>query len=560
MDRSSQLITHAASVMQSRDAESTEVAVSTETLFCTIATGSSLEEACSEISTARETGATAIELRLDFYKDLQVDTVDEAVQGLVASCRRAQLKSVFTCRAAWEGGKWQGSEEDRLHCLHRAAALGADFVDVELKAAAAYFEGDEAPSSQNCKLILSHHNFQSTPSDEELDGVVHQMFEAGADIAKVAAMAEDITDALRMLDLNRRSPAPCISLAMGDKGIISRLLAPKYGGFLTFGTLSTGKGSAPGQPPMQQMCSLYSLSTQTAATKVYGIVGNPVGHSRSPLLHNNGFQHVGLDAIYVPLLVDDLPRMLSHPLAQAFSGLSVTIPHKEAAAKVADEVDPTAAKIGAVNTLIRDQSDKLHAYNTDWSAAISAIEAGLAKKQNGQAESLQPVAKEEAQGHSPLQGRRVVMLGAGGAARALVLGALTAGAEVVVVNRNRARAEALVESAGGACSVADMQDLVSGKLQGDVLVQTTSVGMHPNVDDTPVPDKEVLRGFELVFDAIYTPLYTRLLQDAEEVGCKVVSGVEMFVGQALQQFILFTDGIEAPEGLFRQLVLEGLGH
>lgn len=532
------------------------------TYLCTIATAAAVADACDEILQASQCGSTAVELRLDFYTDFNADQPERQLQSLLDACQAAELPCICTCRPHWEGGKFLGNEEKRLNVLKMAAYMGAQHVDVELKAAAPFFSGYRRDTQPGCKIILSSHNFHTTPPDHELSAVLRDMYLAGADIAKIATTALDITDALRLLAVLKASPGPTIALAMGERGLISRLLAPKYGSYLTFGSLGSGKESAPGQPTVEQLRFLFRLPAQKHDTKVYGIVGNPVGHSRSPLLHNAGFDRVGYNAVYVPLLVDDLQHFLAHPLAQDFAGLSVTIPHKEAALQAADQVDPIAAQIGAVNTLVRSSYGHLSAYNSDWGAAISAIEDGLrgsssAHASTSRAESssdTHDVGEGEA---SPLRGRRVVVLGAGGAARALVFGALAAGAHVTIVNRSRQRAESLALAAGGQPAVADMQHLLSGQVRGDVLINVTSVGMHPHVHSSPVPETAALQGFMLVFDAIYTPMVTQLLKDAREEGCIAVSGAEMFVRQALQQFEHFA-GQKAPAGLFRRLLLEGL--
>eukprot|EP00955_Chlamydomonas_euryale_P080771 363471-Chlamydomonas_euryale.AAC.4 len=389
------------------------------------------------------------------------------------------------------------------------------------------------------------------------------MHEAGADIVKIATMANDIVDASKMLRLlqnpvgewkrrratnvvvahqgkgpmsgeprgkgrwvcfsscmhrrhvspaclvtgdcpRRAAPtplaasplctAPTITLSMSEKGQMSRILSNKYGGFLTFAALSPEKASAPGQPTVKELSTLYNFQKQSKATKVFGIIGNPVSHSKSPLIHNTAFQSIGFDGVYVPLLVDDLKTFLdafSDPV-WGFQGFSVTIPHKEAALKLAKSVDPVAAQIGAVNTLVRQPDGTFKGYNTDSSAAVGAIERALV-----------------AAGKGDLKGKTFLVLGAGGAGKALAVGAAFRGAKVLIANRSRERAENLAKAMGGDVQVVDWASVGSGGVSADVLANSTSLGMAPGVDVSPVQTAAV-KNFGLVFDCVYTPVRSNM--------------------------------------------------
>jgi 3-dehydroquinate dehydratase/shikimate dehydrogenase len=277
-----------------------------------------------------------------------------------------------------------------------------------------------------------------------------------------------------------------------------------------------------------------------------GVIGKPIAQSKSPALHNPSLAAAGVDACYVPLLVDDIESFLASPLFSRadFAGFSVTIPHKEAALRCCAEVDPVAAQIGAVNTLVRRPDGSLKGYNTDYCAAIAAIEAALASRGDG----CNP--------ETVLRGKTVVVVGAGGAGRGLAFGAKFKGAEVIVANRNFERAQALALACGG--TAATLEQLQSGLVRGDVLANTTSVGMLPEVGLSPVPkDALAAGGFQVVFDAVYNPLETTLLREAKEVGCTQASGLDMFVGQAALQFELFT-GARAAKDLMRRAVLDSM--
>jgi len=529
-------------------AKASASASASDCALTTSVTATTLEAAVAEVAEAAALGADIVELRADFVEGLAAG--DGALKALLEACAAAGKPAIVTCRPTWEGGQFDGEEEARLAVLCEAFELGAPFVDCELLAAERL--ASALPSGARdgpTRLILSSHNYEETPGAEELAAIAARMAASGADIAKIATTAVRIEDVAAHAALLARSGGasaapslPTVALAMGEAGVTSRLLAPKLGGFLTFGALGRGRASAPGQPTLEELRAMYRLPAMTPGTATLGVVGRPVGHSRSPALHNAALSAANADAVYVPLLVEELaPFLATEPFA-SFKGFSVTIPHKEAALECADEVDPLAAEIGAVNTLVRGEDGKLRGYNTDCAAAIRAIELGL---------GADPTSADS------LAGLTVVVVGAGGAGRAVAFGAKAKGASVVVANRSIGRAEELAAAVGGGTEALTLADLAAKDgAYGDILANTTSVGMAPDVDATPVP-KEALAGYRLVFDAIYTPLETRLLREAKAQGAGTASGLEMFVGQAAEQFTLFT-GMEAPEELMRETVLASL--
>jgi shikimate dehydrogenase len=263
-------------------------------------------------------------------------------------------------------------------------------------------------------------------------------------------------------------------------------------------------------------------------TSVYGILGNPVAYSMSPVMHNAAFAQAGIRAVYLPFEVEDLEGAVAGMRALGIKGASVTHPFKTRILKLLDEVDETAGRIGAVNTLVF-RPDAIRGTNTDWVGAVKCIETLF-----------------------PIEGRRFVVLGAGGAARAVVFGILKQGGQVTVVNRSRARGEALADEFS--CQFVPFSEIES--IRGDGLVNTTPVGMGPSVEEMPIP-KGVLKHFTGVADAIYNPFKTRLLREAEAAGCAVASGFEMFLYQGTAQFKIWT-GKEPPVELMRDVVLERL--
>jgi shikimate dehydrogenase len=289
--------------------------------------------------------------------------------------------------------------------------------------------------------------------------------------------------------------------------------------------------SSAGSDPQVQSTGVDLSASSTlpsAKTSLYGIVGNPVAHSMSPLMHNTAFRLLGLDAIYLSFEVEDLSSALAGMKALHIKGASVTHPFKEEIIGLIDSIDETAEKIGAVNTLVfRD--DRIRGTNTDWQGAVRCLET-----------------------LTPIEGHRFVVIGAGGAARAVIFGITGKGGEVIVVNRSKGKGHALAEEFG--CTFVPLSEIES--VGGDCLVNTTPVGMYPKTDETPVPG-HVLGTYMAVADVIYNPLKTMLLNEAEAAGCKVASGFEMFVYQGEEQFNTWT-GKAAPVKEMQEVVYERL--
>ncbi|KAK4774424.1 hypothetical protein SAY86_009359 [Trapa natans] len=508
------------------------------TLICVPIMAESVEKMAIDMDRAKASGADLVEIRLD---SLTTFNPDEDIRTII---KASPLPTLFTYRPKWEGGQYEGDENKRLDALRLAVELGANYVDVELQVASDFIDSIARKTPQKCKIIVSSHNYENTPSVEDLGNLVASIQATGADIVKIATTASDIADVARIFQIivhSQVSRVPVIGLVMGERGLISRVLCAKYGGFLTFGTLDSGIVSAPGQPTINDLLDLYKFRSISHDTRVFGIIGKPVGHSKSPRLYNEAFKSAGFDGVYMHLLVDDIANFLQTYSSTDFAGFSCTIPHKEAAVKCCDEVDPVAKSIGAVNCIIRRESDgKLLGYNTDYVGAISAIEDGL-RGSYGASTSAS----------SPLCGKLFVVIGAGGAGKALAYGAKEKGARVVIANRTFERAKELADTIGGdALSLGDLENFHPEDAM--ILANTTSIGMQPKFDETPVP-KLALKHYSLVFDAVYTPKITRLLREAEESGAIAVSGIEMFIGQAYEQYERFT-GLPAPKELFRKIM------
>nr|ASF87151.1 bifunctional 3-dehydroquinate dehydratase/shikimate dehydrogenase [Eucalyptus grandis x Eucalyptus urophylla] len=507
------------------------------TLLCAPVMGESVDQMLDQIRAAKEQGADLVEVRLDFLKSFSPK------QDLEILLKQSALPTLVTYRPKWEGGQYEGDDSRRLDALRLALELGADYVDVELQVAQEFFSSIQGKKPEKAKIIVSSHNYQNTPSSEELGNLVARIQATGADIVKIATTALDISDCPRIFGVLAHSQVPTIAIAMGERGLISRILAAKFGGYLTFGAIEAGVVSAPGQPSIKDLLDLYNLRQLGPDTKVHGVIGKPIGHSKSPHLYNAAFKSVNFNGIYLPLLVDNVANFINAYSSPDFVGCSYTIPHKEDGLRCCDEVDPIAKAIGAISQMIRRPTDgKMIGYNVDYLGAIAAIEEAL-RASNGASPTTS----------SPLAGKLFVVIGAGGAGKALAYGAMEKGARVVVANRTYEKAKELASKVGGqAITLAELENFHPE--DGMVLANTTSVGMKPNVDLTPLP-KNALSRYCLVFDAIYTPKLTRLLREAQEVGAIPVYGTEMFINQAFVQFERFT-GYPAPKQLIRDTLVK----
>lgn len=496
------------------------------------------DQAVAEAAKAAELGADLVELRIDHLTD------ESAVVELVKAVR---VPVIVTCRSKDEGGESPLSDVERLRLLLAAGEAGASYLDIELATTQANnWPGPQQPRDRRAGWIYSSHDFQTRP--EKLSGIVSDLAHAPCDIAKVVWRARSVRDNIEAFELIEGRTKPTIAITMGEAGIISRLLAKKFGAFLTFAVLDAAAVTAPGQPTLEAIKKTYRWDQQNKNTKVYGVVGSPVGHSMSPAIHNASFERIGFDGVYVPLLVEP-----SYESFKAFMetflafkplhlrGLSVTIPHKENALRYLKEkqaeVDPLAERIGAINTIMIGDDGGLRGFSSDHAAILDSITAALNIER------------------SDLSKYRVAVLGAGGTGRTAVAALAECGATVVVYNRTFERAEALAAEFNGKRGkvvAAKFEKLCDSCCQ--IIINTTSVGMTPNTDASPIDGTGLqLDASHLVFDTIYTPQETKLLAAAKAAGAKTIGGAEMFVRQAAAQFEAWT-GQPAPRELMRQVL------
>jgi len=512
------------------------------TLLCVSLTTETVEETLASLHAPGRAFDVA-EIRLDYVREPDLRRLLEG----------RPCPAIVTCRPVREGGRWAGDEGRRIALLEEADRLGADFVDVELEALPRFRRQGKA------RIIVSYHNFEETPA--EIEAIASRMEHAEADIVKVATLARSLRDNLAIFRVLKAARKPTIAVTMGEHGHVSRVLGPKFGAFLVFASLEAGREAAPGQVPVRDLLDLYGFRRIGPATRVYGVIANPVAHSMSPAIHNAAFRHCGVDAVYLPFRVDDPADFIPAYRELPVHGYSVTIPHKEAVIPLLDEVQPLARRIGAVNTIVL-RDGRLCGSNTDWSAAVAAIESGLRGEKGLGGTGVPPVAHRP-EACATLAGKTVLLLGAGGAARAMAFGLAECGCRVIIANRTHERALKLAAEVG--CEAVPLDDLAAAAGSGaesrvtrhaslpyDILVNATSLGMHPKVDATPL-NASLLRPGALVFDSVYNPLETRLLREARAAGCRTVDGLEMFVNQAVQQFELWT-GLPAPRPLMRSVV------
>ena len=477
-----------------------------------------------EIQEAAKRGAKMLELRLDF-----LNRAPEMKRLL----ENRPCPLVATIRKPEDGGRWKGTEEQRRMLLRQCIASGFDWVDLETTVA------DEIRRYGSTKRIVSYHNQDNVP--DNLDEIFEKMQRQDADVLKIAVTAQQPEDNLRILNLVKDAKKPTVAHCMGDIGFPSRLLGLKFGAPFIYAAFNPERVIAPGMPSMHDLQTVYPVGTMNADTKVYGVIGDPVAHSLSPLLHNRLFKDYGINAVYLPFRV---PRGGLEPFLNAFDsipvhGYSVTIPHKEAAAALAKKPDETVRQTRAANTLVRlAGEDGFAAANTDYQAVIDSLLVAMGPSEDG---------------NPPTLGNKMVsLLGDGGVGRAIAHALKKAGCILTISNRTTERAHVLAEEVEGR-----VLEWMGRHVTGcDILVNATSVGMYPNLDDTPI-HAGYLQPNMIVFDTVYNPESTVLVKAARQRGCRVVTGLEMFVRQAALQFEMFT-GRQPPLEDLRDIVREAL--
>jgi len=421
---------------------------------------------------------------------------------------------IATCRRAANGGKFRGSIASQLDLLGKAATAGCQLVDVELQTAAKVKADHLQKLRSRAALVLSFHDFHAT---KKLDETLAKMQAYPADFYKVVSTATTLSDNVTMMKFLEKQGDrhSLVGLCMGEQGIISRVLGVRAGSAFTFAAVSVGEQTAPGQVTALDLRNVYRIEQVDVATRVYGVAGDPVSHSLSPIIMNTAMRRENVNAVYLALHAKTLKDLLTCVREIPIHGLSITMPYKEAILPHLDNTDSHTAKIGACNTVVRAQDGKLYGFNTDTAGVVRPLEQRLT-----------------------LDGARILVLGAGGAARAAVFGLKERGCEVFILNRTPAPAQKLARQAKA--RTIKRPDL--RKLAFDVIVNATPVGMT-NTRESPLNENEI--NAKYVFDMVYDPPETRFLKAAKARGAQIIPGIEMFAQQAARQFEIWT-GKPAP--------------
>ncbi|MGB7583943.1 MAG: shikimate dehydrogenase [Terriglobales bacterium] len=424
------------------------------------------------------------------------------------------VSTIATCRRTANGGKFRGSLASQLDILTKAAAAGCQLVDLELQSAVRCKRAQLERLRTRAALVLSYHDFRGT---KKLEETLEKMVALPADFYKIVATATTLHDNVVMMKfLEKNSDRySLVGLCMGEQGIISRVLGVRAGSAFTFAAVSEDEKTAPGQVTAQELRSTYRIEQVDPATRVYAVAGDPVAHSLSPPIMNAALRRETVNGVYLALHAKTLKDLLGCVHEIPIHGLSITMPYKEAIVSHLDNTDAHTAKIGACNTVVRAQDGKLYGFNTDAAGVVRPLQ--------------QRISLEQA---------KILVLGAGGAARAAVYGLKERGAEVYILNRTLGPAQKLARSARARLiKRADLK-----KLSFDVIINATSVGMG-NLKESPLNENEIKARY--VFDMVYDPPETRLMKMAKAAGAEIIPGIEMFVQQAARQFEIWT-GKPAP--------------
>jgi 3-dehydroquinate dehydratase/shikimate dehydrogenase len=460
-----------------------------------------------------------VELRLDWLAHDR--EIARFLRLLIAKPPRAVL--LATCRRRQAGGRYLGTIAHQLLHLAEALRAGCTWYDLEIESASKCpLELIDVLLGEGRQMTSAHY-FRAMP--RSLSRTIRQLSATRPAAIKIAAKCDSLADGLRLLRLTR-GRRNVIAVPMGEVAMPLRVVAHRQGSALAYAPVENP--TAPGQVSLCEMSSLYRVNQITRRTRIYGVIGDPVAHSLSPQLHNAGFQARNMDAVYLPFLVHDLHDFLSAIAPLGIAGFSVTLPYKERILRHLDDCDPLAASIGAVNTVVLRDGGKLYGYNTDYVGVLRALGQRL-----------------------PLRGSRVLIIGAGGVARAVGFALAHGGAAVCVLARRKHRANALARAIGG-------EAIERGRLPReffDAIVNATPVGMHPDIRRSPLESREL--NCRVLFDTIYRPERTRLMQLAARRGIEVVPGVEMFIAQGTAQSEIWT-GERAPVAPMRRAVLRAL--
>jgi 3-dehydroquinate dehydratase/shikimate dehydrogenase len=440
--------------------------------------------------------------------------------------------AIATCRREANGGRFAGSLAAELDILCKAGPAGFHLVDIELESVESLKKNElQGLRDTGVAIIISHHDFSAT---KDLDGVFARIEPFAPEFVKIVSTAKALVDNVTLIRFLERmnDHTNLIGICMGEAGIISRVLGVRAGSAFTFAAATAGEETGPGQIAARTLIETYRIDQVDAATKVYGVAGNPIRSSLSPIMMNTAFRRETVNAMYLALQTSKLSDLLKLVHEIPIQGLSVTMPLKQEIMQHLERTDPLSAKIGACNTVLRvpsgENAGKLFGFNTDVAGIVGPMEKRMA-----------------------LRGAKVLVLGAGGAARAAVFGLRDKGADVFILNRTAETAQKLARQSGSKT----IKKEALAKTTFDAIVNATPVGMAGN-KAAPILEAKDLNT-KLVFDLVYNPLETPLLRMARQQSINIITGVEMFVQQGARQFEIIT-GKPAPEEEMFRVVLHAL--
>ena len=464
------------------------------------------------------------------FLEFRVDYLSQPAAGLPKLRNFLEMHPeaivIATCRRAANGGKFRGPVAAQLNVLLKAADSGFQLVDLELQSVEALKPAELAELSNRAGLIISYHNFRNS---KKLEEPFEEMSKYTADFYKVVSTATNLYDNVVMMKFLESNSAKheMVGLCMGEQGIISRVLGVRAGSVFTFGAATRGEETAPGQATAMELRDTYRIDSVDAATQVYGVAGDPVEHSLSPVMMNAAFRRETVNAVYLSLHAKSLKDLLSCVRDIPIRGLSITMPYKQQIVEELENSDPLTRLVGACNTLVRSADGKLYGFNTDVAGVVVPLEQRI-----------------------HLTGARILVVGAGGVARAAAFGLKAKGAEVFITNRTPEKGQTLARQA----KVKYLKRAEVAKQSFDVIINATPVGMGSN-KQSPLEEKEL--NTKYVFDLVYVPAETRLIKMARAKGLQVIPGLEMFVQLGARQFEIWT-GKPAPVAEMGYVVTKAL--
>ncbi|MBA3721651.1 MAG: 3-phosphoshikimate 1-carboxyvinyltransferase [Parachlamydiaceae bacterium] len=468
-----------------------------------------------------------VELRLDKWESIDSEKIERLIQLYPL------ISMIFCLRKKSQGGVYHGSETERISVISSLLLLKPHFIDIEADVPIEIIKKLQ-DSSQGTKWIVSWHDFESTP--EHLEAIYRHIKTISADYYKIATHAQSTYDALRMLcfakTINSTKSILC-ALCMGQEGESTRILSPLVGCPFMYAALDDGLESAPGQIPIRTLLEKYNFKTLDKSTVLFGLIGNPVDKSPSDTTHNAVLSHFRINGVYVKFNVKEESLHLCLKLLKTINlrGLSVTMPYKEKVMEYLDLIDHSLTAIGSCNTLLYNDSI-LTGCNTDGKGAIDVL------------------------GSDNIKEKQVVIIGSGGTARAIISEVKKHNAQITVLNRTSARSEEIAEKFN--IKWGSLSDLSTIRKSGyDILIQTTPVGMMPDINSMPISSDDI-DPKSVVLDVILNPRETRLLQEAAKMGCKIHSGIEMFLKQAVRQFTYWL-GNTLPPNEVEDVLRKNLG-